>query len=62
MSKIGAFYAGKVGTDAGTKITTGIGKETSTDSQAYTAGAAISLNVKGGFNKDYDNISNLRVL
>ena len=60
MSKIGAFYAGKVGADAGTKITTGIGKETSTDNQAYTTGAAISLNAKGGFSKDYDNISNFR--
>lgn len=60
MSKIGAFYAGKVGTDAGTKITTGIGKETSTDNQAYTTGAVISLNAKGGFSKDYDNISNFK--
>jgi len=60
MSKIGAFYAGKVGADGGTKVTTGKGDDSSNENQSYTTGTAISLNVNGGFSKDLDNISNFK--
>ncbi len=60
MSKIGAYYAGKVGADAGTKITTGKGDDSSNKNPAYTTGTAISINVNGGFSKDLDDISNFK--
>ncbi len=65
MARIGAYYAGKIGVDAGTKITTGslikdkeyIG---SNETAAYTTKLVISLNVNGGFSKALDHIGNFK--
>jgi uncharacterized protein RhaS with RHS repeats len=61
IGKIGAYYAGKVGADAGTMITTGTdSKQNSNENPASTRGEVISLNAKGGFSKALDNISSFK--
>lgn len=60
ISKIGAYYAGKIGADAGTKVTTGIGNQSSSKNPAYTTGTAISINVNDGASKSLNDISNFK--
>ncbi|TCN49911.1 RHS repeat-associated core domain-containing protein [Flavobacterium circumlabens] len=60
ISKIGAYYAGKVGTDPGTIITTGTSDKKSSDNPASTKGEVISINTNGGFSKSLDNISDFK--
>jgi hypothetical protein len=64
MTKIGAFYASKVGADPGTMVTTrngGVGGATSDSNPAFTQGNTITLNFKGGFSKDaFDNFNNFK--
>ncbi|HEX8577020.1 MAG TPA: DUF6443 domain-containing protein [Flavobacterium sp.] len=60
MAKIGAFYAGKIGADVGTKISAAKGDDSSNKNPAFTTGQTIKLNTNGGFSKSLDDISNFK--
>ena len=60
IAKIGAFYAGKIGADVGTKISTAKGDIDSNKNPAFTKDQTINLNTNGGFSESLNDISNFK--
>ena len=60
MTRVGAYYAGKIAADSGTMVTTRKGDMDSDKNPAFTQANTINLNINGGFSKSLDNINNFK--